>query len=251
MLKTIIIEDDPFQMEIISDLLETSFPSVKIVSKAMNAEDGIREVSSLKPDLVFLDIDLPDKSGFEVLQELPDHFFDFIFVTAHEKFALQSYRYDAIGFLLKPITRESMQQALNKLARKRKNEYSVEHVQEIIEDMKNTYDNQQKISVPSLKMINYIRIMEISRMEADGNYTTIVLTNGKSLVSSKQIGDYEKQLAKNKFFRVHDKHLINLRFVKSFMKGESSSVEMEGGFQVPVSRRRKEDLLQVLEGLFA
>jgi len=251
MLRTIIIEDDKFQMEVMSDLLETSFPSIKIISRAFNAVDGIEQVINGKPDLVFLDIDLPDKSGFEILKELPDHFFEFIFVTAHERFAIEAFEHDAIGFLLKPVTKEKMQDALNKLNRKRKNQYSVVQVQAIIDDLKKIYNQNQKIAVPSLKEINYINVTEIVRLEADGNYTTIFPVSGKPMLTSKQIGEYEKQLSFNKFYRIHDKHLINLHFVKTFMKGDGGNVVMEDNAQLPVARRRKDEFLKSLDALFA
>ena len=250
MLKTVVIEDDPLQMEMMCDLLETSFPSVNVISKAYNASEGIAQVIEGKPELVFLDIDLPDKSGFQILKELPDHFFDFIFVTAHEKFAVDAYQYDAISFLLKPLSKESMQQALEKLKQKRKSQYSLQQVQGIIDNLRNLYDNHQKIAVPALKQINFIKVMEIVRMEADGNYTTIFLTNGTQMVASTQIGEYEKQLSRDKFFRIHDKHMINLRYVKSITRGETGTVVMEDDSKLPVSRRRKEEFLKVLVGLF-
>jgi two-component system, LytTR family, response regulator len=250
MLKTVIIEDDRFQMEILCDLLE-GFPSVKVISKAFNAADGVSQVISGKPDLVFLDIDLPDKTGFELLKELPDHFFDFIFVTAHEKFALHAYKYDAISFLLKPLTKDAMQQALDKLSRKRKNQYSVHQVKAIIEDLRGHYGTSQKIAVPTVKEINYIKVAEIVRMEADGNYTTIFMTHGMPMLASSRIGVYEKQLSADKFFRIHDKHLINLRFVKKLTKGEAGTVIMEDDSQLPVSRRRKDEFLKVLDTIFS
>jgi len=250
MIRTTIIEDDPFQMEIMSDLLET-FPSIKIVSKAFNAAEGISQVIKDKPELVFLDIDLPDKSGFEILKEVPDHFFDFIFVTAHERFAIDAHKYDAISFLLKPLTEQAMSVALDKLNQKRKNQYSVHQVQSIIADLKSIYDNHQKIAVPTVKQINYIKVADIVRMEADGNYTTIYLTHGGSMVASTQIGEYEKQLSRDKFFRIHDKHLINLRFVKTLIKGDPGTVVMEDNSQLSVSRRRKDEFMKALEELFS
>lgn len=251
MLKTVIIEDDPFQMEIISDLLSGSFPSVKIISKAFNAKDGIEQISKGRPDLVFLDIDLPDRSGFEVLQELRGHFFDIIFVTAHEKFALNAYQYDAISFLIKPVKKEDISNALNKLNQKRRDQYSVQQVQGMIRELKDLYDNNQKIAVPTVKEINFIRVNEILRMEADGNYTTIYLSNGSPMLASIQLGEYEKQLSPDKFFRIHDKHLVNLRFVKTLTKGESSTVIMEDNSQLPLSRRRKEDFMKAVGKLFS
>jgi two-component system LytT family response regulator len=251
MLKTVVIEDDPLQMEMMCDLLESSFPSIKVISKAYNAAEGIRQVMEGKPELVFLDIDLPDKSGFEILKELPDHFFDFIFVTAHEKFAIVAYQYDAISFLVKPLRKEALKLALEKLKQKRKNQYSVLQVQGLIENLKNLYDNPHKIAVNGLKEINFIKVMDIVRMEADGNYTTFFLTDGSKMVASTQIGEYEKQLPENKFFRIHDKHMINLRYVKSMTRGDTGTVIMEDNSQLPVSRRRKEEFLKILGTLYS
>lgn len=246
MLKAVIIEDTMLQMEMLRDIV-SDFPFVKITACAASASEGVTLITETKPDFIFLDVDLPDKTGFEMLHELKDHSFDVIFTTAHEKYALVAHQYDSISFLIKPVTRESLEEALDRLQRKRKNQYAAEQMHEVLNKLMSNYNGPRKIAVPTIKAINYVDVDDLLRLEADGNYTTIYFVKGQSMVASKQIGEFERQLEPGRFFRVHDKHLINLQLVKSFIKGDSGTVVMNDGSTIPVSRRRKDDFLKSLD----
>jgi len=251
MIKAVIIEDDPFQMRLLSDLLAESFPQINIAGKAGLSSEGVLLIREQLPELVLLDIDLPDKSGFEMLQELQDMQFDVIFVTAHEKYALKAHQFDTMGYLIKPINREKLEVALKKITDKRTRNNFGEQFHNLLHSVRNSYDLPQKIAVPSVKEIFYIPVKNIMRMEADGNYTTLYQMTGSPIIASRQIGEFESRLNGQGFCRVHDKHLINLRHVKSFIKGEAGTAVMEDDTHIPVSRRKKDDFLKSLDGMFS
>ena len=251
MTRAVIIEDDPLQMLIISDLISDSFPQIEIVGKGGLSSEGVMMIRSLKPDLVFLDLDLPDKTGFEMLNELQEIHFDVIFVTAHEKYALEAHQYDSLGYLIKPVTKQKLTASLKRIKEQGIQKDLGTQFQHLLQSVRNSVELPQKIAVPTLKEIHYIHIQDIIRFEADGNYTTLFQMNGQTITASRQIGEYETKLVGQGFFRVHDKHLINLRLVKSFIKGESGNAVMEDNSHIPVSRRKKEEFLRSLEARFS
>ena len=251
MIRTVIIEDDSFQMSILCDLVKESFPQLTVVGTGALSSEGVSIIRKEKPELVLLDIDLPDQTGFEMLQELSDMHFDVIFVTAHEKYALKAHQFDSMGYLIKPITKTKLDVALKKFSGKSAHPNMGTQFQNLLFSMRNAYDLPQKISVPSLKEIHYVPVKNIMRMEADGNYTTLYLVADQPVLASRQIGDFEERLSGQGFCRVHDKHLINLRYIKSFIKGESGIAVMEDNTQIPVSRRRKEGFLRAIDGMFS
>lgn len=248
MYRAVIIEDDAMCMEALCDLLEASFPDIHLEASCTTAEEGILLVRKHKPDLVLLDINLPLKSGFEMLEELKDMSFSTIFTTSFEKHALKAHDYDSVCFIAKPVTRNALSKSLEKIKRQKKNLQPAQTIENLISDLKKI-QNPKKIAVPEQKVINYINVDDITRMEADGNYTRILLSKGKSLMASRQIGDYEKLLLEQGFFRIHDKHLINLHCVKSFLKGDLGLAVMNDGSVLPVARRRKEEFLKSLDSL--
>ncbi len=250
-MKAVIIEDDPFHLEVLTDLIEKEFPQITIVGSGRLSEEGVRLVRSLKPDLVFLDIDLPDKSGFEMLEELPDESFDIVFVTSHEKYALQAHQFDSIGYLIKPINRDELVQVINKFTGKAHKRLQGNDFSSLLHSFRNTFEIPRKIAIQSMKDIQYVNISDIVRFEADGNYSDLFLNDGTKMISSRQIGEFEARLKRLGFFRVHDKHLVNMRYVRSFMKGDSGMAILEDQTQLPIARRRKDEFLRLLDDLFS
>ncbi|HEX5001594.1 MAG TPA: LytTR family DNA-binding domain-containing protein [Bacteroidia bacterium] len=250
MLTTVIIEDDPFQLELLCDFLKAHFPEIHIQGKAGLSSEGVKLIRRLQPELVLLDIDLPDKTGFEMLDELHDQVFDVIFITSHKDYALTAHQYNSSGYLVKPVTKPALEQALKKLTDKQVRQNFGNQFARYINTLKNSGEQQQKLAVPSQKAIHYLEISDLLRLEADGNYSMIYEVNGGTILSSRQIGEYELVLSDRGFFRIHDKHLINLRCVRSLKKGESCILLLSDGSQLPVSRRRKDALLAKMGALY-
>jgi two-component system LytT family response regulator len=251
MTRSVIIEDDPFHLEVLSDLLKGSFQDIKILGTGGLSSEGVKLVRSARPDLVFLDIDLPDKSGFEMLEELKDEVFDVIFVTAHEKYALQAHRFDSVGFLLKPITRESLESALEKFKSKRNRHRQGDAFVDLIHEFRNSLDFPQKIAVPSTGEVRYINLRSIVRLEADNGGTIVHIENEPSIHSNRTFDEYESRLKGTGFYRIHDNHIINMRFVRSYMKGEEGFAILEDLTQMPVDKARSAGFTKLLDRLFS
>jgi two-component system, LytTR family, response regulator len=246
-IKTIVIEDDPLQMEILCDLLNEHFPNVFIEGRCSLSQEGIVMIRENKPDLVILDIDLPGKNGLQMLEELGVINFKVLFITAYKQFALQAHTYDSIGYILKPVSVNEISAALLRFNKDHKKHNFSEEFRDLSKLLTSTVAANRKIAVHSLKEIHYLNVNDIIRLEADHNYTSIFTTSGQCILASKQIGDFEDKLTGDKFYRVHDKHLINLRYVSKFKKGEMPMAVMTDQCEVPVSRRKKDSFLTTLQ----
>jgi two-component system, LytTR family, response regulator len=249
-INSVIIEDDSFQMQILTDLLTLNFPQINIIGRCGSANEGIETIKERKPDLIILDIDLPDKSGFEMLDELREFNFELLFITSHEKYALEAYKHNPAGYLVKPIDKLKLGEVINTVSGKLQQKRFGNEFAAMLKYFKQTHNLPLKIAIPSIKEISYVNIDNILRLEADGNYTTIFQLKGDPIFSSRKLGRFEIRLADHQFFRIHDKYMVNLRHVKSFIKGESGIAVMEDGTQLPVSRRRKDAFLKLLDALF-
>ncbi len=249
-MKAVIIEDDPFHLEILRDILTDELPQITIIGQSNLCSEGIHLIRTVKPELVFLDIDLPDKSGFEMLEELSNESFDVIFVTAHEKYALKAHQFDSVGYLIKPIDKIELKKAVDKLTSRPHSRMQGNDFTSLLQSFRNTFEIPRKIAIQSIKEIQYVNIAEIIRLEADGNYSMLYMKDGLKILSSRQIGEFESRLRLFGFFRLHDKHLVNLKYVSSFLKGEGGTAILEDNTQLPVARRRKEEFLKLLDNLF-
>jgi two-component system, LytTR family, response regulator len=248
MLKTIIVEDDPLSMEMLCDLIEDFFPQLQIVERCNLSASAIRQIRQLQPDLVLLDIDLPDQTGLKMLEDLDTYDFDVIFITAHEKYALDAHQFESSGYLVKPVSKTLLENALKRVKSKKQKIHFGEQLRQFQKQLR-LPDLPQKIAVASQKETQFIDIKDIVRLEADGNYTTIFRDSKENIFSSKQIGEYENSLKPCGFFRIHDKHIINSKFLKSYIKGDGGLVTLHDQTELPVSRRKKEEFLVFLNNI--
>lgn len=244
MLSAIIIDDEINGAESLHILIEEYCSEIKILSVETDPLQAIESVKKLNPDLLFLDIEMPGISGFELLTELEYPLPKVIFTTAYSQYAVQAFRYNAVDYLLKPIIADELTVAINKLKErlnverdespKRKNSgYNV-----------NTfYADTKKIAVQSQNNIISILTEKIIRLEADSNYTHIYLEGGKKITSSKTLKDYEDQLTDTDFYRVHKTNLVNLNQVEKYVRGDNAYLIMKDNSRVEVSRRKKADFL--------
>lgn len=242
-LKTIIIDDDTAPRQTIRSFNEQCNAPLKIVAEYGDATSGLQGILSHRPEVVFLDIEMPDFSGFQLLKSIPDTQFHLIIITGFEKFALQAIKASALDFLLKPFNLLEFQVAIDKIRNQQKSYYKEQH--NVL--LQNVAAAQiQKILVPTEEGWHVIAINRIIRCEADTVYTRIFLTNNEQILSSKPLKSYEALLPKSAFVRVHKSHLIHLQFIKKYVKGRGGQVEMTTGTLVPVSRQRKTDFIEKL-----
>ena len=242
MITAVIIEDEIRSRKILINSLANYCEEVNVIGHAATVMDGLYLIKEKKPDLVFMDIDLPDGSGFEILENLPKPRPKVIFVTAYNQYAVNAFQISAIDYLLKPVDPELLQKAVEKVAQADEPEDQQE--KKIIAFSENRHSGKlKKMVVPTMHGLQLIRTEDIVRLLADGNYTTIFLKNKKTILVSKKIKDYEAILDTLGFFRVHQSHIINLDLVERYVKGEGGTVILEDGSEVEVARRRKEAFL--------
>ncbi|MEM7036185.1 MAG: LytTR family DNA-binding domain-containing protein [Bacteroidota bacterium] len=243
MIRALLIDDEQKSRSILRTMLEKYVPEVQIVGEADRADAGETLIRELAPDLVFLDVEMPVHSGFDLLARFSEPEFGVIFCTAHDHYAISAIRCAAIDYLLKPVQIAELKSAVEKIrdwqpphhVRKAQLETLIHRLQKP--------DKRRKIAVPDLKGISFIEVDRIMYLKADNNYSELHLRTGDVVISSRTLKDYEEMLQPDGFFRVSKSNLVNLEYVQRYLKGSGGFVLMEGGLKLEVSRRRKDELL--------
>lgn len=251
MIKTLIIDDEFVSRNVLGKLLEMHCPLVEVVKTCTNADEGKAAIQQLQPQLVFLDISMPGKSGLDMLKEIPDVNFEVIFVTAFHEYTIQAIRFSAIDYLLKPVDKDELIAAVNRVKEKLEITEQKEPVQAFLYNMQQTQLQQEmQLCLPGLKGFQIIKIKEIVYCEAENTYTAIHLQNGQKLIASRPLIDYDVMLQDVSFFRIHKSYLINLQHLKEYVKGEGGSVFMSTGKELEVSRRKKDVFVNRIKEVF-
>ena len=243
MIKAVIIDDEQNNLDNLSRLLEKYFPETTVAGTALNAEDGRSVILAQRPDLLFLDIQMPGKNGFELLQSLPDHSFELIFVTAFDQYGIQAVKFSAIDYLLKPIDIEEFGMAVRKAIVKcesKKQNLPLENLLQLLQQRHRK--EAHRIALATTKEVRFVRPQEIVRCESSNNYTTFHLSTGEKLLVSRPIFEFEELLRDYGFLRCHQSHLVNKESIKSWLKEDGDVLLLEDGTRLPVSRQKKEYL---------
>jgi two-component system LytT family response regulator len=247
MIKAVIIDDEKNNIENIVSLLQKHKLPINVVGVATNADNGIETILATNPDLLFLDIQMPEKNGFDVLQALPHYQFEVIFVTAFDQYGIQAVKFSAIDYLLKPIDPEELKISIAKVEaklNKRKENLQLENLMELIKDKDSR--KEHKLALASTKEIRFVHTGDIIRCESSNAYTQFYFSDGKNMIVSKPIFEYEELLVDYDFIRCHQSHLVNKRFIKSLIKEDSGYLLMEDNTKIPISRNKKENVLKAL-----
>ena len=247
MIKAVIIEDEKKSAEALVQLLQKNCPEVSLLGKAENVKEGISLVGKVKPELIFLDVMMPDGSGFDVLEKLNDLKFDVIFTTATDKFAVKAIKYSALDYLLKPIEAGELKTAVSKVSDRNKQISNEENLRSLLENVKQNENQYSKITLPTGHSYEIVQIKDIIRCEANDNYTNVYLVNGKKFLVAGTLKHYEDLLPEKEFVRVHHGHLINMAHMERFLKEDGGYAVMRDGSKVEVSRRKKEEFLKRLK----
>lgn len=239
----VIIDDELHSVEVLRTLLGTYCPNVKVLGHADDAKSGKKLIEEHLPDVVFLDIEMPFGTGFDMLDTLEHRNISVIFVTAYDNYALKAIKYFAMDYLLKPVDIDELKEAV-KRAEMKKEQHDVP---ELPVNLLKTYlekglDNS-KIALPMTDGIQFVNRNEIVRCEACGNYTKIYLLDNKTYLVARTLGEFEDLLSPYNFLRIHHAHLINLEQIEKYVRGEGGYVIMSDGAVVDISRRKKQDFL--------
>ncbi|MCC8424466.1 LytTR family DNA-binding domain-containing protein [Mucilaginibacter sp. UR6-11] len=243
----VIIDDEPNNIQNLQNILGDHCPDVTIVAIAQNADDGIAAIKQHLPALVLLDIQMPEKSGFEVLKAFAEPNFEVIFITAYDQYGIQAIKFSALDYLLKPINISELKNAIEKAGKKISVKNKDHKLENLIEYMMRGQKDVPKIALPTLKEIRYIKIDEIIRCEASDNYTTFYTTAGEHLLVCKTLKEFSELLQLHGFIRTHQSHLVNINFVKSLLKEDGGILLMNDGTKIPISRQNKEEVKAALK----
>lgn len=250
MTRAIIIDDEQHCIDRLSKLLkENAASELHLMDSFQTVESGIGAIHKLQPDLVFLDVQINDKTGFDLLQQLPSVNFEVIFTTAFEKYALQAFKFSALDYLLKPIDPDDLTAALGKLKEKLSAKENAARFDTLFHNLKNIQGTNKRICVPVISGLVFIQVSDIVRCQSDVNYTTIFMKDKQKLVVAKTLKEFDEMLGDFNFYRVHNSHLINLAFIKSYNKGKGGFVTMTDNTDIEVSTRRKDDFLRKLSAM--
>lgn len=204
----------------------------------------MQAIQDLKPGLVFLDVQMGDQTGFDLLQQIDEIDFEVIFITAHEKYAVQAFRFSAFDYLLKPVDRNELLTAIEKLKEKFSQQEQSQKIETLFHNLKSLNGASRRISIPTGNGLLFPEVNEIVRCESDINYTHIFLKDRQKITVSRTLKEFEELLSDCNFFRIHNSHLINLSFIKSYQKGKGGMVTLTDNTQIEVSVRRKEQFLK-------
>jgi two-component system LytT family response regulator len=247
MIKTLIIEDEQKSRDVLLKIIEKNCPELKVVGNASNVTEGVDMIKSLKPDLVFLDITMPDGSGFDLLEQVADQKFDLIFATASNSHAIRAFKYSACDYLLKPIDIEELKNAVQRVVKRKNETPDMGNLNFLIQQLKKSDDNFQKITLPTGNAYEIINLKDIVRCEADGSYTYFYLTDKRKLMVSASLKHYEELLPEQDFIRVHHHNLINMNHVVRFLKEDGGYAVMSDGSKIEISRRKKDQFMDRLK----
>jgi two-component system LytT family response regulator len=249
MIKALVVDDEKKARDILTGMLNAHCPQVNVIGQADSVSVAEELIRSTKPDLVFLDIEMPFGNGFDLLDRTRDLNFDVVFTTAFDHYAVKAIKFSAFDYLLKPIDVDELKIAVDRLIQNKKDQNSFNgKIENLLSEIK-INGKPKRIAIPSLEGISIVNIDEIIRCEADTNYTRIYLINGEAILVSKTLKEYEDMLTEYHFIRVHHHNLINLNHVQKYIKGEGGYAIMSDGSSVEVSRRKKTEFLEKLSNI--
>ncbi|GAA3648891.1 LytR/AlgR family response regulator transcription factor [Flavivirga jejuensis] len=247
-IKSIIIDDEVHNLENLKGLLKRNCPNVEVVAMEFSAEEGIEAIRKLQPDLVFLDIEMPAKNGFDMLESMGDVNFEVIFVTAYNQYILQAIKSCALDYLMKPVAIQELKDAVSRVAQVVSDKKENQKLKVLVENLRDI-NQPKKIALPTAEELYFVSIDDIIRCKGENNYTMFYLANGDSILVSRTLKEWDDMLSSYQFIRTHQSHLINSIHVKSFVKKDGGYILMKDGSMVSVSKHKKEQTLSKLASL--
>jgi len=246
MLKSIVVDDELKSRESLKKMLTTFCEGVDVLATCQNVKEAVETIRNVKPDVIFLDIQMQGETGFDLLSQLSPINFEVIFTTAYSEFALQAFKVSATDYLLKPIDVAELQHAVEKVKqdKDRLGENIMERMKQLLQNMATPEPENYKLALPTAEGLTFIKVKDIMYLKASGNYTEIFMADGSKQLVSKNLKEYDDLLSPQHFFRTHHSFLVNINCIKSYVKGEGGYVIMNDGASLDVSRRKKEAFLE-------
>jgi len=248
-MRSVLIDDEISNLENLRTLLEKHCPQVTIVATAQRVNEAVNMIEKYSPDLVFLDIQMGDQTGFDVLTRLPTRNFEVIFVTAYDQYGIQAVKFAALDYLLKPIDIEELIHAVNKAEHKLATQAQTSQLDFLLQQLKIPAAGLGKIALQMQSEIRYVELSDIIRCEADNTYTHFFLSSGEKILVSKSLKEYADLLRPGGFLRTHQSHLVNPKYVKSWLKEDGGILLLISGEKIPISKPNKDMVKQALQQL--
>ena len=245
MIKAIIIDDEVHCRKTLGMLLKEYCPDVQVNEQCEDGESGLAAIQRHKPDMVFLDIEMPNMNGFEMLEKLPEINFEIIFTTSYDQYAIKAIRFSALDYLLKPVNREELERAVQKVSERLQRPLP-QQLEILLQKLNQPVSSFQKIALPTMEGLQMIAVNSIISCASDSNYTIFFLKNKQKLIVSRPLKEVEEMLEEYSFLRVHNSYLVSLNEIDKYVKGEGGYLVMTDGSSIDVSRSKKETLLNKL-----
>jgi len=246
-LKAILVDDELSSLQNLHYKLQEYCPSIKVVAQTQNPEAAVRLIQQYKPDVIFLDIEMPRINGFKMLEMIPDVDFEVIFITAYNHYAINAIRISAFDYLVKPVSIEELQQTIERLSTSAVKK-TREKAELLKKNLANPKSQEDHIALPANDGLEFIQVKEIIRIESSSNYSRVIMHSGQQLLVTRQLKDFEELLQDYRFYRVHHSHLINLNYISKYVRGDGGQITMRNGDVIDVSRRKKEVFLKLIGG---
>lgn len=245
-IRYVLIDDELNNLENLQFLLQRYCPELEFAGMATSATEGLLLIQKQSPDLVFLDIQMPGKTGFDLLSSIDKVNFEVIFVTAYDQYGIQAIKFSALDYLLKPVDIDELKKAVARATEKIKSQQQNNPVNQLLAYLQQPRQEPLRIALPTLKEIHYVKIDDIIRCEASDNYTVFFLADGEKIMVSKTLREFADLLNPHNFLRCHQSHLVNIRFVKSLLKEEGGLLQLTDKTKIPVSRQNLETVKKAL-----
>ncbi|WAC14950.1 LytR/AlgR family response regulator transcription factor [Dyadobacter pollutisoli] len=246
---SVLIDDEIHCTESLQLLLEVASPQIKVVAKFNDGAAALEYLRKHRVDLVFLDIEMPEISGFEILNRLEQLLFDVIFVTAYDQYAIKAFTYSAISYLLKPVDADDLKETLHRWQQKKNKVLAQDQLGLMHDLMTSITKPKTKVALPTSDGLEFLEIQYIVRCESESNYTRLFCKDKSKHLICRTLKEVEKVLHENGFIRVHHSHLVNPRFIKKFLRHDGGFIVMEDGTQISVSRTKKDRLFDLFNNV--
>lgn len=245
MVRCILIDDEANALEMMEWLMKTYCPQAEIIAMCNTAEQGIEAIRTYKPDVVFLDIEMPRMNGFDMLEQVKDLSFEIVFCTAYDQFAIKAFKYAALNYLLKPVEPDELRITMQRIETKRMvpvNEQLALILDQLYRPEKST---PSRIALTTSEGLVFVSIQDIIYCKAESNYTSVILTDGRRIKVSKVLKEINETLSGPEFYRVHSSFLIAISHVKRYVRGESGYIVMDNDDNITISRNRRQEFLEL------